>query len=88
METMTNGRVYVTVGGNELQSIRYFDDDNKRVKQIDLSHSHDGIQPHTHHGYFHNENDGKKGYSKLSAKEKSMVDRVIKLWDNYMTQGK
>lgn len=25
METMTKGRVYVTVGGDELQSITYFD---------------------------------------------------------------
>lgn len=60
METMTAGRVYVTVGGNDLLQIMYFDTDNKRSKTIDLSHTHDGKKPHTHHGYNHNENDTKK----------------------------
>ena len=39
METMTSGRVYVTVGGDELQSITYFDKENKRVKQINLDYT-------------------------------------------------
>lgn len=37
---------------------------------------------HTHHGYFHNENDSLKGTSKLSKEEKAMVERITKLWDN------
>ena len=32
METMTKGRVYVTVGGDDLLSITYFDKENKRNK--------------------------------------------------------
>ena len=37
---------------------------------------------HTHHGYFHNENDSLKGALKLSKEEKAMVERITKLWDN------
>lgn len=84
METMTPGRVYVTVGGNELQNITYFDQENKRTKVINLNHPHKGEQPHVHHGYYHNENDGTKGATRLNSKEKQMVDRVIKLWNNHL----
>ena len=57
METMSKGRIYVTVGGNDLLEIIYFDKVNKRFKTIGLDHPHNGIKPHTHHGYLHNEND-------------------------------
>lgn len=84
METMTNGRVYVTVDKNKntLKSISYYDSNGKRTKQIDLDHKHNGEIIHTHHGYFHNENDSKKGASKLTSKEKEMVERVQKIWLN------
>ena len=86
METATPGRVYVTVGGNELQNITYFDRENKRNKVINLNHPHKGEQPHVHHGYFHNENDGPKGATRLSPKEKRMVDRVRKMWYAYKSK--
>lgn len=38
METMTKGRVYVTIVDNKLKNIIYFDNENHRVKQIDLTH--------------------------------------------------
>lgn len=84
METMTRGRVYVTVGGEELLKVIYFDNDNKRVKEINLDHSHNGMDIHTHHGYFHYENDGPKGGSNLTPEEKRMVDRVKKIWYNHI----
>ena len=41
METMTRGRVYVTVNGeNNLVAITYHDNENKRSKQIDLDKAH------------------------------------------------
>ena len=86
METMTPGRVYVTVGGDDLLQIVYFDTENKRVKTVDLSHTHDGMRPHTHHGYEHNEKDSSKGYANLTPEEKKMVARVRKLW--YDKHGK
>lgn len=63
METMTRGRVYAHVEGEEIKSIVYFDNENKRSKQIDIDHPHrplfKGVR--VHHGYFHNENDSNKG---------------------------
>ena len=83
METMTKGRVYVTVNGkDELVAITYYDNSGKRSKQIDLSKKHKGMMPHTHHGYKHNENDGDKGATNLTRKEKLMVERVNGLWLN------
>lgn len=84
METMTRGRVYARVESNKIKSVVYFDNENKRVKQIDLDHPHRPLFPseHTHHGYFHNENDSKKGASNLTAEEKAMVERIVKIWNN------
>ncbi|MCM1570197.1 MAG: hypothetical protein NC081_12255 [Roseburia sp.] len=83
METMTNGRIYVTLGSdNEPKHITYYDKHVKRKKQIDLTHAHfiNGIptKPHTHKGYFHNE----KGDYILSGKEIKMIDRIMKTWHN------
>ena len=83
-ETRTRGRVYVTVGGNDILRITYSDTENKRTKQIDLDHSHAKMKPHVHHGYYHKENDGKKGATNLSTKEEAMVERVKKIWYNYL----
>lgn len=83
METMTKGRVYVTVNNkDEILAITYYDNDGKRNKQIDLQKAHKGLKPHTHHGYEHNENDSKKGASKLTTEEIKMVDRITKIWYN------
>lgn len=87
METMTDNRVYVTVGGNDLLQIIYFDKNNKRRKTIDMSHQHNGSTLHTHHGYLHNELDGPKGATNLTTQEKKMVERVKKMWYKY-TNGK
>jgi len=86
METMTKGRVYVTVGGDELLQVIYFDTKNKRTKTIDLSHPHFGKKPHVHHGYFHNENDSVKGFAKLTPQEKRMVAKITDLWHNYKSK--
>lgn len=87
METMTSGRIYVNINNkNEIASIVYFDKNNKRNKQIDLTHKHNGNIPHTHHGYKHNEYDSKKGASKLSTEERKMIERVEKIWYNYKSK--
>lgn len=83
METMTKGRVYATVNQDDhLKSITYYDTLGKRVKQIDLDHSHRDLPLHTHHGYAHNENDGPKGAANLTPEEKKMVEKVRRLWYN------
>jgi len=89
METMTKGRVYVTLDyKDEPKFITYYDTANKRVKQIDLDpdRPHRGLTPHTHHGYNHNENDGPRGASNPTAEEKKMIERVNKIW--YTKYGK
>ena len=87
METMTKGRVYVTINEkNEPKYINYYDKNNMRYKQIDLSGNSHYIRktgeilkpPHTHKGYLHDE----KGTYHLSPKEQKMVDRVLKTWYN------
>lgn len=83
METMTKGRVYVTVNDNdELVAITYYDNSGKRKKQIDLNHMHNDMQPHTHHGYYHNEKDDKKGAARPTDKERQMIDKVKEFWLN------
>ena len=83
METMTKGRVYVTLNKNDnIKAITYYDAANKRTKQIDLDRPHDKVSPHTHHGYIHSENDSAKGYANLITEEKKMVERVKKIWYN------
>ncbi len=83
LETMTKGRIYVTVNQhNELKCISYYDKNNKRYKQIDLTSPHmiNGKMtvPHKHLGYLHNE----KGDYELSEKDNKMVERVTKIWYN------
>lgn len=81
METMTKNRVYVTLDGEgNPKYISYYDKDNKRRKQIDLDKPHNGMSPHTHHGYFHNENDTKKGASKSTSKEKELINLIHSVW--------
>ena len=82
LETMTKGRVYVTVNAEgKPRYISYYDKDNKRTKTIDLDRPHNEMDLHAHHGYFHNENDGKKGAAKLTTEERKMVDRVLNIWN-------
>ncbi len=82
METMTNNRVYVTLDGKgDPKYISYYDQDNKRKKQIDLDKPHYGVSPHTHHGYNHNEKDTNKGFAHLTEKEVQMVNRVNHIWE-------
>lgn len=83
LETMTNGRIYVTVNKetDELKSITFYDSENKREKQIDLDHYHkiDGkaVKPHTQQGYYHN---GEA--SRLTKEEQNLLDRVRRIWNN------
>lgn len=82
METMTKGRVYAVVNAkNEIKSISLYDKNNKRYKQIDITgneHIIDGKKtlPHTHFGYFHDEN----GTRNVTAEENALIDKVKQLW--------
>lgn len=85
LETMTKGRIYAIINKkHKIKCISYYDKNNRRYKQIDLTgnpHTINGKRtlPHTHKGYLHSE----KGTRNLSPKETKMIDRVSKIWENY-----
>lgn len=85
-ETMTKGRVYVTVNARDVPIAITYYGEGKRVKTIDLTHVHAGMKPHTHHGNIHNENDGPKGATNLTTKELKMVERILKIWYNSLSK--
>jgi hypothetical protein len=86
METRTRNRVYVTLNyDGKPKFISYYDKDNKRYKQVDLDHIHKGMSPHTHHGYFHNENDTSKGAARSTTKEKALIKLVNDVWKEKKT---
>ena len=64
------------------KSIYYFDNNLRKTKNIDLTHPHNGKKPHVHHGYEHSHDDAHGGTG-LLTKEKQMVDRVKKLWEDH-----
>lgn len=84
METMTKGRIYVTLGkNNEPKSIILYSNDGLRERQIDITgkpHTINGkpLLPHTHKGYVHDEN----GTRDLTKDERKLVEKVKKIWKN------
>ena len=85
LETMTPGRVYVTIGTDgEVNYISFYRRDGRKFKQIDVDHHphyEKGINlgmRHVHEGYNHNEN----GSRRLTPGENSLVELVKKLWRN------
>ena len=85
METMTKGRIYGTVNNQEvLKSLTFFDNVNKRNKQIDLEgvpHRVNGVLtlPHVHYGYNHEEY---RGTHALSSKDIKIVEKAVNSWYN------
>lgn len=80
LETMTKGRIYATINDEDkINAISYYDADGKRVKTINLLHSHEQFKGvHTHIGYYHDEG----GTRALTADEKKLVAFVKKAWYN------
>lgn len=80
LETMTKGRVYATINDEgKINAISYYGADGKRVKTINLLHSHEQFKGvHTHIGYYHDEG----GTRALTADEKKLVAFAKKSWYN------
>lgn len=84
LETMTRGRIYVTLNSkNEPSQIHYFNNELDKNKRIDITQSHQEMKPHLHGFQEQISRNGKKGASKLTKKEQQMVDRVLKIWYNH-----
>jgi len=84
METMTSGRVYVQVGGNDLLRIIRFDAENKRNRVIE--HDDRTGQWHVHFGYYHNEYTN-TAHGELSASDRELLAKVQRLWDNHLRRA-
>ena len=80
LETMTKGRIYATINDEgKINAISYYGADGKRVKTINLLHSHEQFKGvHTHIGYYHDEGRTRA----LTADEKKLVAFVKKAWYN------
>lgn len=79
METMTNGRIYVQVGGEDIIRIVQMEEENKRNKVIEFDKKNK--QWHVHHGYLHSEN-SEKLHDPLSADDEKLLEKVKKIWHN------
>ena len=85
METMTQGRIYVTVNAQDkLKNITLYDEDGKRSSQIDLGGHYHRVEGkkryvHAHFGYEHEERGGTKN---ITSKEWQLIRRVKKAWYN------
>lgn len=88
LETMTRGRIYVTLNskGNP-SNIYYFNNELKRNRRIDITQSHQNMKPHNHHSEEQELHNGKKGASKLTTEEKKMVERVQKIYSEYKNKN-
>lgn len=79
METMTAGRVYAEVGGQDIIRIIQFDTDNKRSKVIEKDKRSGDW--HVHNGYEHTEY-SESHRDPLSSEDDELLEKVLKLWQN------
>ncbi len=78
-DTQSKGRIYVTINSKGEPAYISLYRKGKRVRQIDLLHSHKELKgPHTHRGYYHDEN----GSRPLYKRERELVDFVRTTWHN------
>ena len=83
LETMTRGRVYVLLNSKDnIKSITYFDNENKRSRVVEIDHGHQKMKEHVHIGYERPKRNGKSYATKPTAKDREMIDRVSKIWDS------
>lgn len=80
LETMTSGRVYATVGGDELIRITFFDENNKRNRVIEKDKKTG--KWHVHEGYFHTEN-SENHWDELTDADRAILDKILTEWDNH-----
>lgn len=86
METMTRGRIYVEVGGDDLLRIVFFDNKNKRAKVIERDKRAKKNIPveeqwHIHYGYEHDEY-SEEHRDPLTENDVAILYRVIDIWQN------
>ena len=83
METMTNGRTYVQIGGEEILRIVQMDENNRRNRVIEFDKKNK--QWHVHQGYLHSEN-SENQHDPLSISDVRLLEKVKKIWHNHREQ--
>lgn len=79
METMTKGRTYVQIGGEDIIRIVLTGENNRRNKVIEFDNRNK--QWHVHQGYLHSEN-SEKLHDSLSASDEELLEKVKRIWHN------
>lgn len=79
METMTDGRVYVQVGGSDLLRVMLFDENNMRNKTLEKNRKTG--KWHVHNGYFHNEY-GDSNHDTLTKNDWKLLAKITRKWHN------
>ena len=82
METMTNGRTYVQIGGEEILRIVQMDENNRRNRVIEFDKKNK--QWHVHQGYLHSEN-SENQHDPLSISDVRLLEKVKKIWHNHLS---
>lgn len=79
METRTRGRIYAVLDkNNDVKFIAFYDAEGEREKQIDVKGKpHNGLLPHVHEGYEHNEIADRD----LNDDEKNKVHEILSTWE-------
>jgi hypothetical protein len=78
LETMAadQNRVYVLINKDGvMKSITFYDKSGKRKRQIDLTHTHNGENPHVHIGYEHMET------APLTKSDKAYIAKAKRIWE-------
>ena len=88
-DTATPFRIYVITENNKenskLKSFIFYDKDGKKYKQIDKDdHYVEGKKenPHTHYGYYHNEN----GDGNVTKRDLKLIEQIEKAWYNHLNK--
>ena len=79
METMTKGRIYATIGGDNVNAITFFDNKNKRAVTLERNKKNDSW--HKHYGYEHAEH-GTATHESLNAADNEVIAKIKKMWNN------
>ncbi len=83
MESKTDGRVYVQIGGKDIVRIVFIGEGHKRNKVIEQDKRSKGW--HVHHGFLHTEN-SEKEHEPLSNRDKQYLEKVKMIWHNHLKQ--
>lgn len=78
LDTRSPDRVYgVLDKKGRVAYIVSYDQQGHRDRQIDLLHTHEGMMPHTHTGYYHNPGQA------LSDADSKLIQRVTEAWSQF-----